>query len=647
MSAIGGILMFDGGPVDPSRLTALGVGLEWLGPDGGREVIAGSIGMSYRAFHTNAESRREHQPHCWGHQMMLCWDGRLDNRDELLTLLRDDLRGEDTDAAIVMAAYRRWGDLSLGKLLGDFALAVWDKRHHSVWLARDAVGTRPLYFQVDAERLLWATDLGALLEVGDLRIEVDDEYVAGRLTRGQEVGLTPYVGVHEVKPGHAMRVGCDGLVSERRFWSLDLNREIRYSMDAEYEEHFRALFRESVRARLRSDVPVFAELSGGLDSSAIVCVADTLVKSRAAEAPALETVSYVFEDAPTADEQRWIAHVDEWRGTSGYRIRAAEHPYFRPLRDSSHTVLPTRTLCSSAYAVAMHAAMQEHGARRLLTGIGGDELLHSFQNPAPDLADLVASGQLSALHTRLQIWSRAVKRPYLRLLWNDALLPNLPLPIQARWRSDRMMATPDWLDQRFVSRMRLRERAVQFAEFERSRTPSANIQARNFYQAVRGLALDGSQEIGARETAYPYLDRRLVEYLQAIPFEQKIRPGQNRSIMRRALRGMVPEPILARRDKGKPTELVVRALVRESEAYRRLLLDARIIARGYVDGQKFRAAFERFVTGHEVYSGLLTLLLTIEVWLRAVESRHTPNDSTVAAGVRAAGAVAIPHPATH
>ncbi|MGH9204873.1 MAG: lasso peptide isopeptide bond-forming cyclase, partial [Vicinamibacterales bacterium] len=199
MSAIGGVLMF-GGRVDPEQLRDLGARLERLGPDGGREVVSDHIGMVYRAFHTNAESCREHQPYCWGHQAILCWDGRLDNRDELLEQLRDELRGEDTDAAIVMAAYRRWRRHGIGKLVGDFALAIWDRHDQAVWLARDPVGTRTLYYHVDAERVIWSTDLGALLDVGGVAIDVSDEFVASHLTDERAPGLTPYVGVHAVKP---------------------------------------------------------------------------------------------------------------------------------------------------------------------------------------------------------------------------------------------------------------------------------------------------------------------------------------------------------------------------------------------------------------------------------------------------------------
>jgi asparagine synthase (glutamine-hydrolysing) len=647
MSAIGGVLIFDGGPVDPSLLAALGVGLERLGPDGGREVIAGSVGMTYRAFHTNAESRREHQPHCWGHQFMLGWDGRLDNRDELLTLLRDDLRGEDTDAAIVMAAYRRWGQLSIGKLLGDFALAIWDKRDHAVWLARDPIGTRTLYYHVDRDRAVWSTDLAAMIDVGSISTDVNDEYIAGYMIGGAEPDITPYLGVHAVKPAHALRIDHDGLVSEHRVWSLDPHKQIRYPSDAEYEEHFRAVFRDAVRVRLRSDSGVFAELSGGLDSSSIVCMADDIVKTGDASAPALETVSYVLDDASTSNEEQWIALVNEQRKTTGHRIYSTEHRYLTVLTDTSGIALPNFALLSSAYPRALRATMCDRRARLLLRGVGGDELLYSIRSPSPELADLAASKRVWELHARLKTWSRLMNRPYLAVLWNEAIVPNLSEPVQTWLRSGAIKFLPDWLDEGFVNRMRLRERiVVRPVGVGAFPTPSARILAQLFQGPFRSVAAGTHQELGGCENTYPYLDRRLVEYLLAIPFQQKLRPGENRSLLRRALRGILPDAILNRRDKGNPTELLYRAFARENSTFKSLLSDARIFARGYVDRTKFMAAFDRTIAGHETSYRYLAILITLELWLRAVEGRITPPNSVAAADERAALAVGTPHHAT-
>src|SRR5258708_4186825 len=126
MSALGGIYNFNGAPVDEKVLLALGNRLSLRGPDGGREVLFNSIGMAYRAFHTNRASRLETQPLASSGRYLLAWDGRLDNREELISQLRDDIRNDHTDVAIVMGAYLRWGADFLPRLIGDFALSLCD-----------------------------------------------------------------------------------------------------------------------------------------------------------------------------------------------------------------------------------------------------------------------------------------------------------------------------------------------------------------------------------------------------------------------------------------------------------------------------------------------------------------------------------------
>src|SRR5690349_14874663 len=126
MSGIAGVYNFQTRAVEPAPLLVLGHALSERGPDGGDGIIDGPVGMVYRAFHTTAESRRERQPLLARSGHLLCWDGRLDNRNELLPLLASELRGERTDVSVVLAVYQRWGAEFLSRVIGDFALSLWD-----------------------------------------------------------------------------------------------------------------------------------------------------------------------------------------------------------------------------------------------------------------------------------------------------------------------------------------------------------------------------------------------------------------------------------------------------------------------------------------------------------------------------------------
>src|SRR5215207_2528861 len=145
MSAIGGIINFSGAPVDPELLAQLGDNLQSYGPDGAFEERRNSIGIIYRPFHTNVESRLERQPLVDQDGCILAWEGRLDNREELIALLRDELRTDYSDSSIVLQAYHKWGIAFPQRIIGDFAFSLWDPKSRTLLLARDPVGARLLF----------------------------------------------------------------------------------------------------------------------------------------------------------------------------------------------------------------------------------------------------------------------------------------------------------------------------------------------------------------------------------------------------------------------------------------------------------------------------------------------------------------------
>src|SRR5215510_10312388 len=189
---------------------------------------------------------------------MLHWDGRLDNRDDLLLRLRDSLQGETSNEAIAAAVYERWGTDGLVHLIGDWSLVLRDCVNHTTVLASDFAGVRPLYYCVQAGRVHWSSRLQSLVETTRIS-DLDEQYIAGFLTVGGCPNRTPYQGIYSVPPGHAVCVSSKG-TSIQRFWDLPVGDEIRYHNESRYEEQLRALFREAVAVRLQSESPVLAEL---------------------------------------------------------------------------------------------------------------------------------------------------------------------------------------------------------------------------------------------------------------------------------------------------------------------------------------------------------------------------------------------------
>ncbi len=165
MSGLGGIYNFGGRPIDPDILEAMGNTLSDLGPDGGQEAWLGSIGMVFRAFHTNPQSSLGTQPVVKRCRYMLAFDGRLDNREELITYLRDFLFGRASDLSdvrIVASAYEKWGLECFHRLIGDFALTLWDSIKNELILTRDPFGIRTLFYHMNYARIAWASHLLSL-----------------------------------------------------------------------------------------------------------------------------------------------------------------------------------------------------------------------------------------------------------------------------------------------------------------------------------------------------------------------------------------------------------------------------------------------------------------------------------------------------
>src|SRR5438132_1531267 len=163
MSAQIGVWNFDGRPLDPTLFEKLTAAIEPYGPDGGQSYIDRSMGIAYRALHTTLESRLESQPHTSSRDLVVTWDGRLDNRQDLLSQLCGYLTSSSTDVDIVTSAFEQWGVRCFRKLTGDWAVSVWDPHTQTLVLAVDYACMRRLYYLTDERRMIWCTELAPIV----------------------------------------------------------------------------------------------------------------------------------------------------------------------------------------------------------------------------------------------------------------------------------------------------------------------------------------------------------------------------------------------------------------------------------------------------------------------------------------------------
>jgi len=476
--------------------------------------------------------------------------------------------------------------------------------------------------------IVWSTELIPLLEVTNLAREVDEEYVAGFLIRYPKPGITPYKNVLAVKPNHIVSINQSGHLKETSYWRLDPDRKIRYRRDEEYEEHFIHEFSAGMKAHLRSHRPVFSEASGGLDSSSIVCVGDRLIKSGQAQAPRLDTISHVYDESPTADESKFIHCLEDHIGRSGHHLKESEYPFLAQL-DLVQSLVPNGVDVFAEYYRGAQETMDREGARVLFSGEGGDQMNGSSDDPSPELCDLLVQLKLLRLHKRLGVWSGALKRSYLWLLWQRTIIPTLPQSLQSLC-SQQVNQVPPFFHADFVARARLKERLLANIDARDFRLPSHRDQYVGFASAAIHIASGYRRQRFNAELRYPFMYRPLVEFLQAIPFEQRLRPGETRSLMRRSLRTVLPERIARRRSKGNPHEAICRAVIRELPRCRVLFKDARVSAYGYVNPVALFEALGQASHGLRISVVALMKTISLELWLRTLEqSRGLPRTATL------------------
>lgn len=553
---------FQGQPVSPDYIEKVGTTLAPYGPDSNESYIDVGVWELYRAFHTTKESRREKQPYISSSGAVIIWDGRLDNRAELIRALQG-VNTDSTDVTIVAAAYEMWGVNCFAKLIGDWTISIWSAITRSLILAKDPMGARHLYYSFDADNVTWSTILDPLVLFAGRAFELCEEYVAGWLAiMFPAAHLTPYVGIHSVPPASFI-VLAPGKCTTTQYWQFYPLTTICYRTDAEYEEHFRSVLATAVQRSLRSDRPVLAELSGGMDSSAIVCVADTLIASGVSDTPRLDTLSW-YDDRydhvePDINERPYFSRVEQKRGRAGYHIdigaliTKADSQYPFIFQSVSNRFAATPDLNEPLPEVLQQYAryLASTGHRVTISGIGGGEVMgDGVPTPTPELQNLLATIRLLTFMRQLNAWSVKMRRSRLALFW-EAVRGFL---FQTSRGTSNSLSFP-WLDSRFVRRNKTTLDGYPSRIRLFDLLPSLQHNLRSLAGDQRLLANWTLRPEFLREVRLPYFDRTLVEFMYSIPREQVVRVGQRRSLMKRALVGIVPDELLNRRRKSIAPQL--------------------------------------------------------------------------------------------
>jgi asparagine synthase (glutamine-hydrolysing) len=560
---------------------------------------------------------------------VLSWDGRLDNRGDLLLLLADSLRGGTSNAALARAAYERWGTDGFVKLIGDWSVVIHDHVNRAIVLASDYAGVRPLYYHVQPGGVLWSGRLQSLVDATQIS-ELDEQYVRGFLLFGGCPNRTPYEGIYSVPAGHAVCVSSEG-TKIHRFWSLPIGDVIRYRDQRRYEEELRALFREAVSVRLQTESPVLAELSGGLDSSSVVSMANHLMQGGAVYATRLASVSYVWKNSL---DEPFIREMESFCGIEGAHISTHDVPViaadqvgnampevFQPLRTSTATIADSL------------------GATTVLTGQGGDLMMGNWFDDSLQVAASLRRLRISKVWKESLAWSKILRRPVYSILSQGirAALPPSLTPAAIYMAPDGSY-TPKSTETSLLPGLGVRPKddRVEAESFFSNGWMQASPERRKYFRSLSLLSelrqLQAPEPLQHLDYTHPFAHRPLVEFLMAVPTDVLCRPAEPRRLMRSALSALWPAKLRTRRSKGvfnAPWQETLRPLAHT-------LLNAKqlhLVEQGFVDRASVLSRLQRLSVGLDCNEHQLRNLILIELWLRnradrPLGRRHRGSDET-------------------
>ncbi len=509
-----------------------------------------------------------------------------------------------TPESRALEAYRRHGDRLCRGLAGSYAVALHDRARGAFVLAVDPLGLKPVFYRRAGGLLAFSTRLSHL--AGESACET--RYFADLLTRGEHTGtLTPFRGVLRLPPGASLVMARDGtrLVAGGALDVAPADETDEVALD----ERFRDLLAEAVQTACAGSGPVACELSGGLDSSSVLAVACRVLPTSPT------AVSYVYSRSRTADESVWIDRALAGSGAPSLRLDVDVCP---PLSGDRTTAsdLPSTIMLRPKWRTALAGSMEAAGATILLTGEGGDAVLWGGMPDPLFVADALRLGRMRTFWTEAKRWAEAERgqrsrlyglaeygaRPLWRYWQGRAVMPATVRPLP--WLAGRPHGSgdPAWLGS---------GTSVGIAQALHFIGRSARLVGSFYEQLELGISV-----------RHPLLYTPLVRFMLSLPWHQKRRPGVDRVLQRRALRGILPDAIRLRPGKGGSDQPWAEGLA-GPDGWLAWLGERPCLAEmGLVDAQAWRIALKGMAVGDCASFFHLQAALSAEVWLRGVEARR-------------------------
>jgi asparagine synthase (glutamine-hydrolysing) len=461
-----------------------------------------------------------------------------------------------SDTEVILHAYREWGEECLSRFNGMWAFGILDLGRKRLFCARDRMGVKPFYYHCGGGRFRFGSEIKQLLADPSVSREPHAGAAYDYLVHGilDHSDRTFFRSIRQLRGGSFLTVDLTGQSADpviRRYWGVDPGGRLDGLPDARYAERLRELLEDSVRLRLRSDVPVGSCLSGGLDSSAIVCIANRLLRGEG-KAGRQNTFSSCFEDR-RFDERPFIDAVAASTAVATHCVFPRGGEVFRELpRLSWHQDEPFGS--TSIYAQwCVFRLARENGVKVMLDGQGADELLGGYHGYFdPHLAGLLADGRIAAA-VREMAQLRRIHRYGAANLAKRILATRLGPESPILRLGARLLGTSarEVLDAGFLAEGG-KESLLPGIPRVRGRSMLWGALHESFFHTSLPALLhyeDRNSMAHSVESRVPFLDYRLVEYVFSLPDDQKIRNAVTKFVLRNAMEGILPDTVRGRMDK--------------------------------------------------------------------------------------------------
>lgn len=581
MSAICGILRFDGSDVAAGAVARMTRRLAHRGPDGIETVELGRLALGHCLMHVNREDVFEAQP-IVDRDAVVVADLRLDNREALAAELgiADDALATMPDSLVLLHAWRRWGEDVAPHLLGDFAFAIFDRKAGTLLIGRDHMGQRQVYYHAGDGFLVFATEIGALFDAGDVPRRINENELARRLfwSSDKRPGHTIYADVALLPGGSTLRIGAAGESTLASYWQPHAGAEHLGRDNGYFVEAYRATIEEAVACRVRRLLaPPALAFSGGFDSGIIAEVAGPIVAARGHKVIAVASV--LAEDCAERDAR---PAVETFRDRAGldihYYVRGTETNYDDPEAAFEESGGMSQRNTSRQ---GIHAIARRGGARLVMDGHGGDYTVNVYDTQW--LGAMLKRGEFRRFAREFAAKRRFTGKRARSALRSD-ILPSLTPTRLVVWAlAAKQGFAPLWrrrgLNRDFATRMLA---GVVDRRTLHDGHPLGKHGPARMLKILRNTAMGapGQGSPAARaglDLTRPFHDKRIVELGLAIPDTLHFRDGRDRWLARTVFADRLPRRMIERQlvnDREQPDQF---RMMREAAP--RLLAETRALDR--------------------------------------------------------------------